>query len=639
MKVLSEYTDQFYLSEPFQRFFEKSANSLIIKANPPEFTVLAVSNHFLEITGCTRNQVLGHNLFSVFPGREQDDSEMNASIEKFMKAIETKERIDWPNFTYEIRNEQTGEMELQYWNNYHEPILNEEGEVAYILNTTQNITEQRLEQEARGLAEKKLQASEENLRNTVNQAPVGMCILSGDPLFLINVNDAFLKIVGKDRAEFQNKPFWEVSAEGAAFYSPIADQVIKTGIRYHAKAHEIFFVRNGIQEKVYVDFVFEPLKDLHQKAYGIMIVAIEVTAQILARKELLDAYEQLRLSKEAAELGTFDLNLVTGQMDWDARCRMLFGINHMEEVSFEQNFVPALDPLDKDDVLKLINSLLTDESLGGNYDTEFRTVSEKAGSPRWVRAKGKIYFNAGKPVRFIGSVLDITSQKEIEQRKNDFIGMVSHELKTPLTSMLAYQQMLAKKLDGNADSFTKVAMDKSSQQIRKMTALINGFLNISNLESGKIKLSKEFFDVKDLLEEVIDDFLLVNNTHTIVLNACSAAMVFADREKISSVVSNLISNAIKYSPIGKQIEINCQLEAEVIKVTVKDEGMGIKEADRTKLFERFYRISTSHRQNISGFGIGLYLSKEIIERHEGKIWVDSESGKGSVFTFILPVNS
>jgi hypothetical protein len=206
MKVLSEYTDQFYLSEQFQSFFAKSANSLIIKANPPQFTVLAVSNHFLEITNCTRNQVLGHDLFSVFPGREQDDSEMNASIEKFMTAIDTKQRIDWPNFTYEIRNEQTGKMEIQYWSNYHEPILNKEGEVAYILNTTQNITEQRLEQEGRTIAEKKLQASEENLRNMVNQAPVGMCILIGDPLFLINVNEAFLKSLVKSERNFKTNP-------------------------------------------------------------------------------------------------------------------------------------------------------------------------------------------------------------------------------------------------------------------------------------------------------------------------------------------------------------------------------------------------------------------------------------------------
>lgn len=501
MKVLSEDTDQFYLTAEFQKFFEKSANSMVIKANAPHFTILAVSNQFLEITLRKRCEFLGQNLFEVFPGMLQNFSGPRAGIEMLKKAIESKERMDWPGFPYEIINKQTGKTELQYWSNYHEPILNDDDEVAYLLYT---------------------------------------------------------------------------------------------------------------------------------------VVALEITDQMQARKELENAYEQLRLSKEAAELGTFDFNLVTGDMDWDARCRILFGVEHQDKIDFDRDFISAIDPLDRDIVLKLIDTLMADESLGGNYDSEFRIVGEEKGLTKWVRAKGKIFFQNANPVRFIGSMLDITDQKESEQRKNDFIGMVSHELKTPLTSMMAYQQMLQKKLQGTADGFTKVAIDKSNQQIRKMTALINGFLNISNLESGKIKLVKETFDVKQLLEEVIEDFILVNSTHEILLNDCSEALVYADREKISSVISNLISNAIKYSPNGKKVEVDCKSEGEMIKVSVTDEGMGIKESDQVKLFERFYRISTSHRQNISGFGIGLYLSKEIIERHNGKIWLESKSGKGSVFTFVLP---
>ena len=639
MKVISEDTDQFYLTEHFQKFFEKSANSMVIKANPPHFSILAVSNQFLEMTNRKRAELLGQDLFEVFPKTKQNDLARQASIGTLIKVIQTKARVEWPNFSYEVSNDITGEMETQYWSNYHEPILNDDEEVAYIINTTLNITEKLKETEAKEQAEKKLKASEENLRNMVNQAPVGMCILSGDPLYMIDVNDAYLEIAGKKRSDFLNKPYWEIGIEAAEVYSPIADEVIRTGIRYHGKAHEILLWRNGVQQKVFVDFVFEPLKDQNDKTYGLLIVAFEITEQILAKQDLQNAFEQLRLSKEAAEFGTFDFNLVTGQMDWDARCRELFGIKHQDKVGFETDFIPALHPLDRECVVNLIDTLMADESLGGEYDAEFRTIGTEAGMPRWIRAKGKLFFKDGKPLRFIGSVLDVTDQKESEQRKNDFIGMVSHELKTPLTSMMAYQQMLQKKLQGNADAFTKVAIEKSNQQILKMTALINGFLNISNLESGKIKLVKETFDVRKLLEEVIEDFLMVNNTHHILLHACDEALVYADREKISSVVSNLISNAIKYSPNGKNVEVTCLSEGDTIKVSVKDEGMGIKESDQVKLFERFYRISTSHRQNISGFGIGLYLSKEIVERHDGYIWLESKSGKGSVFTFVLPAKS
>lgn len=612
---------------------------MIIKADPPHFTILAVSDQFLNITHRKRSELLGQELFKMFPGSEEDDSEMQSSIETFEKAIKNKKRIDWPNFRYEIFNEHSGKMEVQYWSNYHEPILDDEGEVTHIINTTLNITDQLIEGEARALAEKKLKASEENLRNMVNQAPVGMCILSGDPLYVNEVNDAFLEVIGKRREDFYTTPYWEVNAEAAAFYRPITDEVLRSGNRYQAKAHEVILVRNGTKETVFVDFVYEPMKDLNGVAYAILIVAIEITHQVMARRELENAYEQLRLSKEAAELGTFDLNLCNGEMHWDQRCRLLFGIRHNEPVNYEQHFIGALHPADRGRVTARIAEIIADEGLGGNYDLEFRSVGPDDGITRWVRAKGKIFFHDHMPQRFIGSVLDITNQKEDEQRKNDFIGMVSHELKTPLTSLMAYQQMLRKKLKGTADSFTKVALDKSNQQVRKMTSMINGFLNISHLESGKIKLIKEEFDVRVLLEELIDEFLLINTSHSISLHACGHALVYADREKISSVISNLISNAIKYSPNGKNIEITCDSDDQQIRVSIKDEGMGIKESDRHRLFERFYRISTSHRENISGFGIGLYLSKEIIQRHSGKIWVESESGKGSTFTFSLPVNS
>ncbi|MDB5112201.1 MAG: hypothetical protein JWR67_3315, partial [Mucilaginibacter sp.] len=113
--------------------------------------------------------------------------------------------------------------------------------------------------------------------------------------------------------------------------------------------------------------------------------------------------------------------------------------------------------------------------------------------------------------------------------------------------------------------------------------------------------------------------------------------ITADRDKIGSVVSNLISNAVKYSPRGKLIEIDYKINGNMIVASVKDEGMGIKPKDIDKIFERYYRVETKQTQHISGFGIGLYLSAEIIKRHEGKIWAESESGKGSTFYFELPL--
>ena len=233
---------------------------------------------------------------------------------------------------------------------------------------------------------------------------------------------------------------------------------------------------------------------------------------------------------------------------------------------------------------------------------------------------------------------DITEQKQNELRKNDFIGMVSHELKTPLTSLNAIIQVLNSKFKHSSDNFISTALDKANSQVKKMTTMINGFLNVSRLESGKIQIDKQEFDIGDLITEAIEEARITISSHVINFPTCDAVFINADREKIGSVISNLLSNAVKYSPKGKLIEVQCHVNDIEVRVSVKDKGMGIKAEDIDKLFDRYYRVETSHTQHISGFGIGLYLSAEIVNRHNGKIWAESESGVGSTFYFSLPVN-
>ncbi|QEC76435.1 PAS domain-containing protein [Mucilaginibacter ginsenosidivorax] len=232
---------------------------------------------------------------------------------------------------------------------------------------------------------------------------------------------------------------------------------------------------------------------------------------------------------------------------------------------------------------------------------------------------------------------DITEKKLDETRKSDFIGMVSHELKTPLTSLGAIIQVANAKLGNSADSFLVGAMQKANQQVKRMTAMINGFLNISRLESGKIHIEKQNFDMETLIADVIEEANLTTSTHIINYNQHQPLLLSADRDKIGSVISNFISNAIKYSPKGKYIDVSCIVRDGEVILSVKDEGMGIKQDDLGKIFDRYYRVETNHTRHISGFGIGLYLSSEIIERHGGKVWAESESGKGSTFYFSLPL--
>lgn len=232
---------------------------------------------------------------------------------------------------------------------------------------------------------------------------------------------------------------------------------------------------------------------------------------------------------------------------------------------------------------------------------------------------------------------ELEAGRLVERQKDAFIGMASHELKTPLTSLNAILQMANLKLKDSADPFLAGAMGKANAQVKRMTAMINGFLDVSRFESGKMLVEKKRFNLDGLLKEMIEEVQLTTRTHIFQVGVCHEAGVSADRDKIASVITNLLSNAVKYSPAGSNIEVNCVLMGDVVRVSVKDEGIGAKPEDLEKLFERYYRVESPETRHIAGFGIGLYVSAEIIRHHEGRIWAESQLGKGSTFYFSLPV--
>lgn len=237
---------------------------------------------------------------------------------------------------------------------------------------------------------------------------------------------------------------------------------------------------------------------------------------------------------------------------------------------------------------------------------------------------------------FSGIVMDITEGKEDDQRKNDFIAMVSHELKTPLTSLNGFLQVLEMKARKTEDSLSQAILEKGRKQVSKMTTMINGFLNVSRLEAGKIHIDKQRFDMKDLVKEIEEETIPANTTHHIIFEPVLTTWVEGDRDKIGQVITNFISNAMKYSARDTTILITCVAWENCAKVSVRDEGMGIAEKDQGKLFERYYRVEGKDMAGVSGFGIGLYLCSEIIQRHRGNIWVESIPKKGSTFSFSVP---
>jgi signal transduction histidine kinase len=217
--------------------------------------------------------------------------------------------------------------------------------------------------------------------------------------------------------------------------------------------------------------------------------------------------------------------------------------------------------------------------------------------------------------------------------------MASHELKTPLTSIKGYVQLLQMMHEKSEDSFLKNALNSMDRQIKTLTSLISELLDVSKIKSGGLNFNKEHFELTELINEVVDEEKHINTHYLIPVNAKEKAMVFADRDRISQVIINFLSNAIKYSPQSKTVEVTCSNQDNQVIVEVKDFGIGISKKDQSRVFERFFRVEGTNERTFPGFGIGLFIASEIIRRHDGKIHLKSELGKGSVFSFELPIHS
>jgi len=225
--------------------------------------------------------------------------------------------------------------------------------------------------------------------------------------------------------------------------------------------------------------------------------------------------------------------------------------------------------------------------------------------------------------------------KELNSKKDEFIALASHELRTPLSSMQAYLQILSRL---TADEKTKSFVEKAHLQAVKLNTLISDLLDISKIEAGKLELRVEKFDIRMLVENTIELIGYANSDFTIKLNTdLDFLYVDGDAHRLEQVLINLLTNAIRYSADTKKIEIYLSKEENDVKIGVKDYGIGIPAQNFEELFERFYRVN--NKKYVSGLGLGLYLCKEIISQHNGRIWVESQLNIGSTFWAKLPIEA
>jgi len=477
-----------------------------------------------------------------------------------------------------------------------------------------------------------LMTSESLFRSMVEQSPVAIALCHTSDLIIDIVNDTMLEIWGKS-TDIQGMPLAKAmpELEGQPFIG-ILQNVVRTGEPYYAFENPAHVNRNGKRIDGYFNFICQPIKNKEGIVDSVLQVVTEITDQVIARQEVQKTQQMMQMAIDAARLGSWYIDPITKALTYNDMLATLYGYEGDEPMTYEQAIGQVSEeyrPIILDEIEKAIQTT-------GDYDFTYTQRRFNDDELMWLRSIGKVSHNdqTGETL-FSGFVMDITEMKKDEQRKNDFIGIVSHELKTPLTSLNGYIQLLYRQAKKAQNTYSIDALATAQRQVQKMTTMINGFLNISRLESGKIILDKSTFEIGNLIAALIEESSIVDKSHQVTYEVCDETNVYADRDKISNVFSNLLSNAVKYSPNNPDIIVTCNVLKSEVVIGIKDFGMGISKEDAELIFKRYHRVEGN--PTISGFGIGLYLSAEIIERHQGKIWVESELEKGSTFFFSLPL--
>jgi PAS domain S-box-containing protein len=468
--------------------------------------------------------------------------------------------------------------------------------------------------------------SEARFRNLIKQAPVAICVIRAEDLIVTEVNDGYLELVGKTREQLEKRLIWEGVAEAAEVYSPLMQQVISTGIAFHGREHELVLNRNGMDETVFIDFVYEPVTDLKGTVTSIMVVGNDVTDKVTARKEIEDIEERGRLAIEAAEIGTYELSYADQTLKGSKRFDEVFGVT--SPVSRAQ-VLATYHPLDA----HLSDQAHTIAKETGKLFYETRIVSAN-GSVKWVRLQGNVHYDSnGNLKKMLGTVTDITAYKQLQQQKDDFISIASHELKTPLTSLKASLQLLDR-MKMSPTALLPKLIEQCNKSMGKISELVEELLNVTRINEGKMLLNKKKFNLIQMVDECCSHVIQLG-THELVVDGERNLEIVADENRIQQVVINFINNAIKYAPKSKQIFLTIEHTSHSVRISLRDTGPGIPADKLPHLFERYYRVDPKGIQ-VSGLGLGLYISADIIERHGGQIGAESIEGVGSTFWFTLP---
>lgn len=488
------------------------------------------------------------------------------------------------------------------------------------------------------IANNKLAKSESRFKFFIEEAPVAIGVLHGRGLIVETANHKILEVWGKT-ADIIGLPLSVAIPEldGQPFQD-ILDNVFTTNTPFYANEISAILEHDGEMKEIFFNVVYQPVTGLDGVVSDILIVAADITEQVKARKSIEESEQHFR---NLADLVPAKISnaLPNGKVTFFNQHWLDFAGMSFEDLR-DFGFYQMMHP----DEIAGLQKGLEHAALNHVAHVSEMRFKNRDGEYIWhLHVASPTYNEQGDLKMWVGSTTNIQEIKEEEQRKTDFVSMLSHELKTPVTSIKGHVQLALRLLNKEASTPSIQKLNSSFLRIDnlivQLTSLIGDMLDLSRLDAGRMDLRLEHFAIDKLVNEVVEDFRLSHQQYVINLTTGDQIMINADRDRISQVLINLISNAIKYSPENKMVDIDVSLVSNQAQIAIRDYGIGINKSDQNKIFERFYRVDGRNEKFFSGFGIGLFLAHEIVTRHGGIISLESELGKGSTFVLHLPVNT
>jgi len=522
-----------------------------------------------------------------------------------------------------------GVLQTFYFDFIYKPLKDENGKVWGILNNATDVT-------ALVKTKFKCKESEELFRQMIYDAPVAIGILKGKDFIIEEANDDLLKIWGKTKNIIGTKLIEGLPELIDQPFPQLLLQVYQTGVPHYGYETLARLERNGVLGDYYFNFVYDPIRDKDKNVTGVMIVANEITTQVKSRYAFKASEERFRnlvldnpMPTALYETEDIIIKIANNEM------LKLWGKDKSVLGKPMIDAIPELKDQPFIDILKEVYRT------GIAYHADQQAAHLYANGELkqfWFNFTYKPLRNAeGKVYAILHAAIDVTKQVQLQQQKDEFLGIASHELKTPVTSIKAYTQVLERMIRNEGDEKKANMVQKMDFQLNRLTGLIGDLLDVTKIQSGKMTLNPAKFDFDILIKEIVEEMQLITSEHYIKIDLTSNSVVYADKERIGQVITNFLSNAIKYSTDAENIDVKSLLKDNEVILSVQDYGIGISKELQHLVFEQFYRVSGNLQHTYPGLGLGLYISAEIIKNEGGRIWVESEEGKGSTFYFALKI--